>query len=318
MKLAPPALFALAFALTAPVAAALTASPPPIPLPAVPKNMPPPAAPGLPTLPTIPKAAPASAVEAPPATTPVTPVEAPKAVPAPKHEATEEESFISRVPLPQEKPGMGSGPAGAPIKNIKALQPRPGDDGGDAAGSPNAARTVLGVVISGYMLGMLGLLLSGVIVFALARGLLRRAVSHVHSNHEVHLTDSELGDGASAAEASPTRRRFSPPMQLTTEERDLQQRLTVAVPELVVHAKVAASELIATDTADLGRQAVDFAVARQDGVVTALVLLDGEATKGTRDDLATLLQDAGYRVLRYLNDTLPDAATLREQLLAPT
>ena len=282
---------------------------PPIPMPEpAPASTAPTGAPGLPKLPVIPK------TDTPKIDAPTLGEPEPAGLSAP---ATPRRQLIERVPLPDEVPGQGASPAGAPppLKDFaKMREDEATEQAPLKADSMSAAKALWGVLISGYMLGMLGLLLSGIIVFALARWLLRKAVSHEDGSE-----DPEFEHAAEQmARVEEDRPRYGPLASLNEEEAELHRRLTDAVPELSVHPKMPVTELAGMRVTDIEGAAVDFVVLRRDGAVVAVVVLD-TTTAGVaeRDRMVNALRNAGYHLVRYTAANLPDIATLRTRLLAP-
>lgn len=117
--------------------------------------------------------------------------------------------------------------------------------------------------------------------------------------------------GASGAERPRRKKLF-----LTEREQSMHNRLTQALPDLIVLAQVSFSALITArayavrNTFD--RKTADFVVCDKAFQVLAVIELDDASHKGKEEkDSArdTLLTSAGYRVLRYAN--IPDIDRVR-------
>lgn len=109
--------------------------------------------------------------------------------------------------------------------------------------------------------------------------------------------------GTRSNKASEQPRRKAP---LTEREQAMHNRLTQALPDLVVLAQVSFSALLTArayavrNTFD--RKVADFVVCNKAFQVLAIVELDDSSHKGRAEQDAArdaLLTDAGYRVLRY-------------------
>lgn len=106
---------------------------------------------------------------------------------------------------------------------------------------------------------------------------------------------------------------------LTKNEQPMYFRLCEALPEYIVLCQVAFSAML--DTKDratrntFNRKVADFVICRKSFGVVAVIELDDNSHAGKEDndkDRDALLNDAGYKVLRYR--TTPDAETLRNDL----
>lgn len=217
-----------------------------------------------------------------------------------------------------------------------------------APAGANIGKSIAGFLVTSFVLGTLGMLLAGIIVYALARQVLRRTIGGVahaatsllfrtpkFSEHGAETLAAEAeakaepeAAGEIAAEPSHERSsasRFRPPPPLTDDETTFMARLVAAVPQWSVMPKLSLSSLLTHDASPewqavwngLGRTPLDFVVARSDDVVVAVIKLDSPESADSKTDavIAAALDGAGYRLLRWSVTDMPEVPALRAALL---
>ena len=133
----------------------------------------------------------------------------------------------------------------------------------------------------------------------------------------VFFAKAKKGAVAAKSSESPRRRQL-----LSEREQAMHNRLSQALPDLVVLAQVSFSALLTArayatrNTFD--RKTADFVVCDKAFQVLAVIELDDASHKGKADKDAArdaMLAGAGYRVLRYPN--IPDIERVRSDFRPP-
>lgn len=233
--------------------------------------------------------------------------------------------FIAPVPLPNDALPPEQRLKEFPKSEADAVAPP------ERRSTPRAApaSTIMGRGTTVFVLILLGVLLTCLILWTVARMVLWRTVRHVATGllrprdaagqvnkHMAEIMAKEATDEEGAA--GPSYRAL--PAQ-SAAAAEWHRRLVAAVPELSVHPKVDLSALLAqpedADWVRLARLPLDFVVLRRDGAVVAVVVLgSAETTPEDRACLIRLLTHAGYHVLHCADLPVPAVPALRALLLA--
>jgi hypothetical protein len=124
--------------------------------------------------------------------------------------------------------------------------------------------------------------------------------------------------------------RFKAKTFLPPNELEFFHRLEASVPELRFHAQVAMGSVLDPAVSKkqspkayisargrFSRKIIDFVAQRRDnGTIVAIIELDDRTHSAEKDaERDAMLEQAGYKVIRWASKSKPEAASIREALL---